>query len=203
MFGLTKTELRILKRLHTPQKIQDFLNTLSINFEKNGETLLSPRKVLKERKAHCIEGALLAALALWINGKEPLIMDFATTPDDEFHVIAPFTIHGYWGAISHTNHATLRYRDPIYRTPRELAMSYFHEFIHYTNGKKTLRSYSNPFNMKKLGSSWITSEEDLWNLEKMLDTLPHFDVIPKKNRKLIRPADPIERRIGAITQWKK
>lgn len=148
-----------------------------------------------------MEGTLLAAAALWVHGNKPLVMDFKTTPDDEYHAIAPFTMHGYWGAISLTNHATLRYRDPVYATPRELAMSYFHEFMQYTNGKKTLRSYTDPFNLKELGTYWLTSEEDLWEMEKLLDSLPHYPVIPQKNLRQIRNADPIERRIGSLLQW--
>jgi hypothetical protein len=201
MFGLTKEELRILKKLSTPQKVQDYLTALPINFEKKGDTLMSPRRVLREKKAHCIEGAMFAALAFLVNGREPLLMDFRTRPDDDDHVIAPFVMNRYWGAVSHTNHGTLRYRDPIYKSPRELAMSYFHEYMHYTNGEKTLVSYTNPFNMKKLKPDWITDEKELFYMVKLLNDLPHFEVVPKKNKKLLRRADVLERKIGEITAW--
>jgi hypothetical protein len=201
MLGLSKDELQLLKKLSTPQKVQDYLSKLPINFEKNGDTLMSPRRVMREKKAHCIEGAMFAALALWIQGREPLLMDFRTRPDDDDHVIAPFVINRYWGALSHTNHGTLRYRDPIYKNPRELALSYFHEYMHYNNGEKTLVSYSKPYNLRKLKPTWITDEKDLWYMVKLLDDLPHYEVVPTKNKKLIRKADPLERRIGELRQW--
>ena len=99
---------------------------MRINFEHGGETNHSPIVVLKKRKAHCFEGAVFAAAVLAYHGSKPLLMDFATAYDDEDHTVALFRKNGLWGAISKTNHAVLRYRDPVYRTPRELAMSYFH-----------------------------------------------------------------------------
>lgn len=126
MYGLTPKEYQFLKRLNTPNKIQDYLDTLPINYEKSGETYHSPRFVLQHKKAHCLEGALLAAVALMIQGYKPLLLDLRTTSRDTDHVVASENFNGYWGAISKTNHAVLRYRDPIYKTPRELALSYFH-----------------------------------------------------------------------------
>ncbi|HTW96918.1 MAG TPA: hypothetical protein VMD74_04655, partial [Candidatus Methylomirabilis sp.] len=154
MFGLNEKELKILKKLNTPVKIQDFLDSLPRNCEKNGDTVLSPRRVLREKKMHCIEGALLAATALWLHGRSPLVMDFQATDDDDDHVIALYKINGYWGAISKTNHVGLRWRDPVYRTPRELALSYFHEYLHERTHRKTLLSYSDPINLKKFGIKW-------------------------------------------------
>lgn len=203
MFDLTKKELAILKKLSTPTKIQDFLDTLPINYEKKGETHMSPRVVLREKKAHCIEGALLAATALWVHGEEPLLMDLTAAPEDDDHVVALYKKNGYWGAISKTNHAVLRFRDPIYKTLRELALSYFHEWFLDENGLKMLRSYSKPLNLKRLGASWITAEEDLWYLDEHLDTLPHFSLVPKENKKYLRPADATERTAGNIREWNK
>ena len=203
MFNLSKKELAVLKKLNTPQKIQDFLDTLPINFEKGGDTCLSPRRVLREKKAHCIEGALLAATALWIAGEQPLLLDFKTTPEDEDHVVALYKKNEYWGAISKTNHAVLRFRDPIYRTVRELALSYFHEYFMLETGKKTLKSYSSPFSLKPFGTKWITSEKNLWYIAKALDRSPHFPAIPKKNRALIRPISKLEQKAFRITEWTK
>src|SRR3989344_7323650 len=126
MFGLSPRELRILQKLTTPAKIQDFLDSLPMNHEKKGETHMSPRRVLCEKKAHCIEGALLAAVALWLHGEPPIIMNLSSRlgKGDVDHVVALYKRNGYWGAISKTNHSVLRFRDPIYRTPRELALSY-------------------------------------------------------------------------------
>lgn len=203
MFGLEKQELDVLKRLSTPQKIQDFLDNLPINHEKKGDTYMSPRRVLREQKAHCIEGALLAATAFWLQGKKPLIMDFTTKKGDEDHVVALFQENGYWGAISKTNHAILRYRDPIYRTLRELALTYFHEYFLNDTGEKTLRTYSKPLNLERFGEAWITAEEDLWDIALHLDTLPHFPLVPAENRSRIRPASPFERRATLQVEWSK
>ncbi|MDP2593496.1 MAG: hypothetical protein Q8P52_02510, partial [bacterium] len=111
---LTKAEFLLLKKLNSPVKIQNFLEKLPINFEADKDTLFSPRGVLKEKKAHCFEGALFAAAALWVNGEKPLIMDLETVEGDDNHVVALFRQGGYWGAISKTNHAVLRYREPVY-----------------------------------------------------------------------------------------
>lgn len=202
-FGLTKQETAVLWKLSTPAKIQDFLNALPTNFEKKGDTLYSPRLVLRYKKAHCIEGALLAAAALWIHDEEPLLMDLMPPAYDEAHVIALYRRRGYWGALSKTNHGVLRYRDPVYRTPRELALSYFHEFIMNKNGKKTLETYSAPFNLKRLGMKWVTDEGDMSYVNDALDAARHFPVVPKANRRLIRRADPVEIEVGSVIEWKE
>lgn len=135
MFDLTKKELVILRRLTTPIKIQNFLDSIPRNHEKQGETYLSPRQVLKQNKAHCFEGALVAALALWLQGERPLLFDLKAEGDDD-HVVALYKRNNYWGAISKTNHATLRFRDPVYRNLRELALSYFHEYFETKKDEK-------------------------------------------------------------------
>lgn len=202
MFGLSKSELAVLKKLSTPIKIQDFLDALPLNWEKNGETYMSPRRVLREQKAHCLEGALLAGLALWLQGEKPLVLDLKA-PADEDHVIALYRRNGYWGAISKTNHTTLRFRDPVYKTIRELVLSYFHEYFDNANGIKSLRSHSRPYDLSKLGEQWITAEEDLFHIAETLDDLPHCRLFPKKNMQLIRPADPMELKAGEIIEWAK
>ena len=144
--GLTVRELSTLKKLNTPQKIQDFVSAIPQNFEPNGDSCMSVREVLTTRRAHCIEGALVAALAFWICGEKPLLMDLSANDRDEDHIITLFKKNGYWGAISKGNHAYVRYRDPVYKTIRELAMSYFHEYF-LKSGKKTLRQYSALLNL--------------------------------------------------------
>lgn len=201
MFNLTKNELEIFKKLKTPIQIQNFLDSLPINFEKGGETYMSPRKVLREKTAHCMEGALLAATALWIHGHKPLLLDLKAFPHDDDHVVALYKINGYWGAISKTNHATIRFRDPIYKTIRELALSYFHEYFLNKNGKKVLTSYSRPFNLTRFGHSWITSEKKLDDIVDALDSSPHTQIAPKANRKYVRNADSMERKAGKLTEW--
>lgn len=203
MFGLSKEELSVFRRLSTPAKIQDFLDALPINHEKQGDTYMSPRQVLREKKAHCIEGAMLAAAALWLHGEEPLLLDLTSLRYDDDHVVALYKKNGYWGAISKTNHGVLRFRDPIYRTVRELALSYFHEYFLVSDGRKTLKSYSRPLSLKRFGSDWITAEEDLWPIALALDTLRHFPFVPEKNKKHIRRASPHERKMAGIAEWTK
>jgi hypothetical protein len=201
MFNLSTSELATVRKLNTPIKIQDFLDSLRINFEKKGETVMSPRRVLREKKAHCLEGALLAAAALWFHGAPPLLLDLKAAPADDDHVVALYKINGLWGAISKTNHATVRFRDPIYRTIRELALSYFHEYFLNKNGQKVLYSYSKPFNLKRFGNDWITSEKELWHIARELDDSPHTRLYPQKNKKYIRKADAMERKAGRLLEW--
>lgn len=203
MFGLSKAELNIIKKLSTPIKIQDFLDKIPRNWEKRGETYMSPRRVLREHKAHCFEGALLAGLALWIHGEEPLLLDLRAKGDDD-HVVVLYKRNGYWGAISKTNYATVRFRDPVYKTIRELVLSYFHEYFNNKTGKKALFEYSaEPFNLKRLGTNWITAEEDLYDVVEKLDRAPHRLICPKKNLKFLRKADRMELKAGRLIEWKK
>lgn len=184
----------------TPEKIQDFLNTLPFNFETSGETCMSPLKVLRERKAHCLEGAMLAAALLWSSGEKPLLLDLKAHKKDLDHVVALFKHGNYWGAISKTNHAVLRFREPVYAGVRELAMSYFHEYF-LPDGTKTLKSFSKPFDLSKFGFEWLTTEKDLFNISRALDRSPHIAILPKGLK--LRKADEIEREAGEIVEWKK
>ena len=206
MFGLTPQELKVLKSLNTPIKIQNYLDHLPFNFEKKEPTHYSPRFVLINKKAHCIEGALLAAAALWVHGEPPVIMDLTAKPHDDDHVVALYRRGGYWGAISKTNHATIRFRDPVYKSPRELALSYFHEwFMNWGKhaGEKTLVSYCRPLNLSSLGESWVTTYEPLWYLDDKLNAQPHYKLVPRGNEKFIRRADPMELKAGRFVEWKK
>jgi len=204
MFGLTHDELRTLKRLSSPVKIQDFLDGLPYNFEPEGDTCMSPRRVLEERRAHCIEGAMVAALALRLQGERPLLMDLTAAPHDFDHVIALYRRHGHWGAVSKTNHAVLRFRDPVYRTIRELAMSYFHEYTD-DDGNKTLRSFSRPMDLTRFDrADWMTSGENLWQICDALDDVPHTKIlVSPSHAKKLRRQDATEQRAGKIVQWKR
>lgn len=190
--ALTPPERALFSRLKTPQKIQDYLDTLPINFETSGETYMSPRRSIVAQTAHCFEGALLAAAALAYHGQKPLLLDLKTAPNDVDHVVTLFKQNGYWGALSKTNHAVLRYRDPIYKTVRELALSYFHEYF-LKSGQKTLRTYSTPFDLSKYPlEEWLTGDEELFDLVQDLDASPHFPLVPKKNLKFLRRATQFE-----------
>ncbi|MDD5041994.1 MAG: hypothetical protein PHX87_00710 [Candidatus Peribacteraceae bacterium] len=201
MFGFTREEMAILRPLKTPRKIQDFLDTLAMNFEPEGDTCRSPRLVLQMRQAHCMEGAMLAAVALRIADFRPLVMDLKATDDDEDHVVALFIINNHWGALSKTNHGVLRYREPVYRTVRELALSYFHEYF-LSDGRKTLRSYSVPVDLSRFDAqSWMTDEEDVWYIPEFLDNARHFPILSKAQIAGLRRADPIEREKFTETEW--
>ncbi|MFA5062164.1 MAG: hypothetical protein WC526_03385 [Patescibacteria group bacterium] len=202
MLGLAKLELKIFKKLNTPIKIQNFLDTFPINWEKKGETYMSPRRALKARKIHCLEGALLAATALWINGEQPLLLDLSAKGDED-HVVALYKRNGHFGAISKSNHATLRFRDPVYKTVRELVVSYFHEYFDNKYYKKRLVGFSKPLNLKKFGDKWVTAKEDLHYLVDALNDSPHKKIYPQKNAKFIRRADKMERQAGRLKEWKK
>ena len=199
---LTPPERAIFKKLSNPQKIQDYLDKLPINFEMVGETCMSPRMVMVKKTVHCIEGALFAAAALTYHGHPPLLMDFQTLPDDEDHVVTLFKQNGYWGAISKTNHAIVRWRDPIYKTLRELVLSYFHEYLMW-DGRKSLRAYSKPFDLRRFAPErWVVAENSLLWLADALDDSRHFPIVPKKNRALLRKASSTEIRAMRILEWK-
>jgi hypothetical protein len=203
--SFSKKEERFLLSLNTPAKVQDFLNTLKFNFEINGETLQSPISTLRSREAHCFEGALLGAHILSLHGFPPLVLHLKTAPGDYDHVIAPFQVDGFWGALSKTNHAVLRYREPIYKNIRELCMSYFHEYF-LDDGRKTLRQYSMPLNLNKLTlkyKNWFLDSGNVWYLDKALDRVKHFEILPKKYIKKLRKADKVEIEAGKILDHKK
>ncbi len=195
-------ELKIIKKLNNPKKIQDFLNTLKTNFEEKGETCISPRKVLRERKAHCVEAAVFAAAILKMNGFKPLLVDLEANNKDFDHVIAVFQRNNFWGAISKTNHAVLRYREPIYSSIRELVMSYFHEYLIET-GEKTLRKYSMPVDLSRFDNKlWMTSEEDIWYVPEYLLEVEHFDILNKSQIFNLRKADKLEIEAGRLVEEK-
>jgi hypothetical protein len=171
---LTAGEQRVLRGLRTPSRIQRFLDELEYQY---ADTAGSPRRALRERKGHCLEGALLAAAALRVQGHRPLLMDLEAVRDDD-HVVALYRERGLWGGIAKSNYAGLRFRSPVYRTLRELALSYVE---HYYNlrGERTLRAYSVAVDLARLdGQGWMTSEEDVWCVPELLIAARHFPLFP-------------------------
>jgi len=202
LLGLTKEEYRTLKELNTPEKIQSFVSQLRINFEQQGPTTLSVREVLRLRKAHCIEGAMLAACAFWVNGERPLLLDLRAEHDYD-HVIAVYKQNGLWGAISKSNHAQLRYRDPIYRTLRELALSYFHEYYN-EKGEKTLRAYSRVFDLRGVPAHlWVTSGKESWDVGSLLDDIRHYSLFPRTQIPLLQHIDEMEERSAQLREFSR
>ena len=197
---LTRSELATLRRLSSPRKIQLFLNAIPANHEENGETVLSVREVLRQRRAHCIEGAFVAACALWLAGEPPLVMHMDCADGDDPHVLAVFRRAGAWGAISKTNGSALRFRDPVYRTLRELAMSYFHEYADRL-GRKTLRSHSAAFDLRRIDPVlWVTQEEPCREVDARLAALRHYPLLAPRQERLLTRRDAFERRTAATVE---
>ncbi len=175
-WGLQPAELRTLRSLKTPALIQKFIDGLTYQY---ADTAGSPRRVLRERRGHCLEGALLAAAALRVNGRPPLVMDLESVRDDD-HVVALYRERGLWGGIAKSNYAGLRFRSPVYRTLRELALSYFE---HYYNlrGERTLRAYSVAVDLSRLDAKhWMTDEEEVWSVPELLIAARHYPIVPDK-----------------------
>lgn len=199
--GLSRAERDYLRPLSSPEKVQDFITAIPTNFEPHGDTCHSVRTVLRKNRAHCIEGAFVAACALMLHGRPALIMDFVADDDDD-HVLALFRHAGRWGAVSKSNSLWLRWRDPVYRSLRELAMSYFHE---YGRGqRRTLRSYSRAFNLGAYDTrQWVTNQDHCWDMAGALNDCRHFRVLNRSQIIRLRPREQIERHADQVKQYKK
>jgi hypothetical protein len=189
-------ERKILRALNTPAKIQEFLDhEIDYNMEPNGYTCYSPRTVLREGVAHCMEGAVLAALALRLLGHPPLVVDLEAVRDSD-HVLAVYRVNGSWGAIGKSDYSGLRSREPVYRTIRELVMSYFE---HYFNpaGEKTLRTYSRPVNLRRFDRiDWMTTEDEVWEIPNHLCDIPHTRILTPAMQRRLSPMDRVLYRAG-------
>ena len=183
----TGAEASALKRLSTPWRIQQFLDECNYN---STEETRSPRHVLEMRRAHCLEGAIFAAACLEMQGRPPLVLDLRAENDDD-HVVAVFRQDGCWGGIAKSNFTTLRYREPVYRSLRELAMSYFDLYFN-TRGYKSLRGYSLPHNLNRFNAMhWRTTPEDLEELGYFLDRVKHFPLISGAQAQRLERASPL------------
>ena len=146
---------------------------------------------------------MLAAVALRFAGHKPLVMDLKSIEPDYDHVLAVFKEDGHWGAISKTNHGVLRYREPVYKTVRELALSFFHEYF-LDDGRKTLRSYSVPVDLSRFDAKgWMTAEDDVWYIPEAIDDARHLPILTRGQIARLRKADLIERKMGKLTEWKE
>jgi hypothetical protein len=179
-------ERAVFGRLKTPEKIQRYLDELPYDKEAEGPRCRSPRQVLRDRTAHCMSGALLGAAALRMLGHPPLLLDLEAVRDDD-HVLAIFRVKGHWGAVAKSNYSGLRFREPVYRTLRELVMSYFEHYYNLRR-EKTLRKYSRPVNLERFDAvGWMTAEEDPWVIPEYLCTISHTPVLsPRLDKDLSR-----------------
>ncbi len=180
-------ERKVFRKLTTPAKIQRFLDQeIGYNTEPRGHTCYSPRMVLRERVAHCMEGAMLAAAALREIGHPPLLVDLEAVRDTD-HVLAVYRVNGYWGAVAKSDYSGLRSREPVYRSLREMVMSYFEHFFNPA-GEKTLRTFSRPVNLRRFDRiGWETREGDVWEIPNHLCEIPHIRLIdPAMERRLAK-----------------
>ena len=188
-FGFTPAELRALRGLRTPHGVQRALDGMAYH---HASTAWSPRRVLHERAAHCLEGAVFAAAALRVLGFPPLLLDLEAVQDTD-HVLAVYRVRGHWGAIAKSNFAGLRYREPVYRSVRELVMSYFEGYINL-RGDRTLRAYSDPVNLARFDRSrpgWMTTDGDLWWVAEHLVGVRHTRLL---GRAMIARLHRVDRR---------
>ena len=192
-------EFKRFSKLNSPAKIQDFIGVMPMNFK---ITYRSPLMVLKRNKSYCIEGAVLAAAILWYHDQKPLVFVLETVAHDYDHVLALFRKNGRWGAISKTNPPVLRYREPIYKSVRELALSYFHEYF-LNDGEKTMRGYSEPIDLRKFGEDWLTSKKSIKYIDNALAKSKHHKILDRGMIRGLRPADKIEIQATKTTRWKK
>lgn len=188
-FGLTRAEARRLASLTPEWKIQEYLDGLL--YDTRGGSCRSPRRVMGDGLCQCMDGALLAAAALRVQGRPPLILDLEAEQDDD-HVLAVFkTKHG-WGSIGRSNYSGLRYREPVYRTIRELVMSYFDVYFNLRR-EKTLRAYSKPVNLARFDDiAWMTTPDDVWDIPNHLVKIPHTKI---SSRAAIRTYSRVDRRL--------
>ena len=197
-FGFTKQEYDFLKKLNQPAKIQDFLDSIPYNLQKNPDTCYSPKKVLEHRVANCREGAIFASAALRVHGHKPLIIDLVAAPDkDDDHEISVFKRNSYWGAIAKSKFTGLQFRDPVYKNVRELVMSYFDDYYN-ERGEKSLREYSKPVNLSMFDEKgWMTSEKDVWFILEYLVDIKHVKILGERAK--LRKADNLLLKAGMLS----
>jgi hypothetical protein len=190
----TRDEAAFFKTISNPDKIQNFLDSVDYN---PAYECRSPRWVIRKKSAHCFEGALFAAAALKFIGYPPLIVDMKAHNDDD-HVIAVFRENNHWGAVAKSNFTTLRFREPVYRSLRELVMSYF-DFYFNISGDKSLRSYSRPLDLNMFNErKWMTTDEDLEYIGDKLESIRHYPVIDSSMIKKLHKASETMLKAGML-----
>ena len=197
--GFTPAELRKLRSLKDPHGIQRLLDAQAYHLQ---DTAWSPRRVLSENTSHCYEGALFAAAALRANGYPPLIIDLEAERDTD-HVIAVFKHHGHWGAIAKSNYTGCRYREPVYRTLRELALSYFEGYFNLRR-ERSLRTFSNPVNLSRFDNrKWMTTDKPVWFIAEYLFTIRHFPLLDPRLIEHLHRVDDRSFRAGCLGRAEK
>ncbi len=200
--GLSPDQAARLAALKTAERIQEFVNRLRWNYEIAGPTADAVVPTLNRGSAHCIEGALVAACAFWLGGRPPLLLDLGAARGDVDHVIAVFRRQGLWGAVSKSNSPFLRYRDPVYRSLRELALSFFPQYV--KGRKKTLRSYSVPLDLRHHDPAlWVTRPGFCHEIVDALTGSRHYAIVSGGAAGRLRPIDTIEQRANRLREYPK
>lgn len=190
----TKSELATLRRLSTPARVQRFLDDLAYRAE---DAAACPRQVLRERRAHCFDGALLGAAALRRLGHPPTLLDLRAVRDDD-HVLALYRVQGHWGAVAKSNFVGLRSRDPVFRTLRELVLSYFEQYFNL-DGEKTLREFSRPLALRQFDrQGWEFRDDPLPAIADRLDALPHTRLLTRAQERRLAAVDARSMRGGMV-----
>ncbi len=189
----TPAERSVLRTLRRPEDVQRFVDELPYNKEAAGETCRSPRRVLRDGTAQCFEAAVFAAAALRFHGHRPLVLLLAAVRD-EHHLLALYRERkdgGAWGAIGKSKFVGLRFRDPVFRTPRELAMSYFESYYN-EDAEKTLLSISRPIDLSRRdGRDWERAEEDVWDLSEWIGLHPVQPLVTPAQARRLRRVEPV------------
>ncbi len=192
---LGRSERRFMAQLDSPSKIQAFLDQLSYSPE---ETYRCPLRVLRERTAHCFDGALFAAAALWRLGHPPLILELLPTDRDDDHLLALYKRSGHWGALAQSNFVGLRFREPVYRTLRELVLSYFEHFYNVER-EKTLRGYTRPLNLQTFDDEgWMVDDRLLERISERLDRARRYTLITERMAAELSPVDERSYQAGLL-----
>jgi len=199
-FGLTPREAARLRRLTPPWRIQKFLDEL--DYDVRGSGCRSPRRVLSERMVQCMDGALFASAALRLQGEPPLLLDLEATQDDD-HVLALYRRGGLWGAVARSNYSGLRFREPIFRTARDLVLSYVEGYFNLRR-EKTLRRHSRPFDVSRFDSRhWMTAEEDLWYIPEHLVGIRHYRLLTPPQELGLAPVSRVVFEAGLVGRKEK
>jgi len=198
-FAFTAKEWRKLRSLKDPHGIQRFLEAMPYHL---AVTAWSPRVALRENTAHCFEGAMLAAAALRVNGFQPLVFDLEAERDTD-HVVAIYRVNGHWGAVAKSNFTGCRYREPVYRSLRELAMSYFEVYFNLRK-ERSLRTFSRPVNLSRFDRmEWMTTEKALWFVSDYLYTISHYKLLRAGMARRLHRLDDRSFRAGCVDRAKK
>jgi hypothetical protein len=197
--SFSPAELRKLRSLKTPHGIQRYLDDMPYHL---ADTAWSPRRVLREETSHCFEGAMLAAAALRVNGYPPLIFDLEAEKDPD-HVVAIYRVDGHWGAIAKSNYTGCRYREPVYRSLRELALSYFEGYFNLRR-ERSLRTFSHPVNMARFDDRhWMITDEPLWFVAEHLFSIRHYPLISPAQARRLHRLDDRSFRAGCLGRAEK